>query len=75
MQKFVTKAIPLTFEDSVRTYQLTELARGDFNGDGFDDSLIEVSWHHREGTGVGNEILLVQRVEGKPLTVQPFLLR
>ena len=46
-----------------------------FNGDGFEDSLVEVNWHYREGTGLGNEILLVQRVEGKPLTVQPFPLR
>ena len=33
-----------------------------FNGDGFEDSLVEVSWHYRERTGLGNEILLVQRV-------------
>jgi hypothetical protein len=37
--------------------------------DGFEDSLVEVNWHYREGTGLGNEILLVQRVEPKPLTV------
>ena len=65
----------MTFEDSVRTYHLTELARGDFNGDGFEDSLVEVSWHYREGTGLGCSFLLVQRVQSKPLTVQPFLLR
>lgn len=75
LQKFVSKAIPLTFEDSVRTYQFTELARGDFNGDRFEDSLVEVSWHYQEGTGLGSETFLVQRAEGKQLTVQPFLLR
>ena len=38
-----------------------------FNGDGFEDTLVEVRWHYREGTGLGNEILLVQRVQPKPL--------
>lgn len=34
-----------------------------------------MSWHYPEGTGLGNETLLVQRVQSKPLTVQPFPLR
>lgn len=44
-----------------------------FNGDGFEDTLVAVSWHYREGTGTGCSIILVQRVEGKLLSVQPFL--
>jgi len=44
-----------------------------FNGHRFEDSLVAVSWHYREGTG--HSTLLVQRVQNKPLTVQPFLLR
>ena len=75
LQRFRSTATSLQFESSDRTYHLTELARGDFNGDGFEDSLVEVSWHYREGTGSGQSMFLVQRVEGKPLTVQPFLLR
>ena len=75
LQKFRSTATSLQFESLNKTSHLTELARGDFNGDGFEDSLVEVNWHYLEGTGLGNEILLVQRVEGKPLTVQPFLLR
>lgn len=75
LQKFVTTATSLQFESSNKSYHLTELARGDFNGDGFEDSLVERSWDYREGTGLGDENLLVQRVEGKQLTVQPLLLR
>lgn len=55
------------FESLDKTYHLTELARGDFSGDGFEDTLVAVSWHYREGAGLGNEILLVQRVQPKPL--------
>lgn len=36
---------------------------------------VEMSWHYREGTGFGYESLLVQRVQSKPITVQPILLR
>ncbi|NBQ69170.1 MAG: hypothetical protein EBU46_10170 [Nitrosomonadaceae bacterium] len=73
LQKFVSTATTLMFESPNRTYHLTELARGDFNGDGLEDSLVAVHWHYREGTGSGQSMFLVQRVEGKPLTVQAFL--
>lgn len=33
----------LQFESLDKTYHLTELARGDFNGDGFEDTLVAVS--------------------------------
>ncbi|NDJ15667.1 MAG: hypothetical protein EBY17_31595, partial [Acidobacteriia bacterium] len=75
LQKFRSTATILQFESANRTYLLTELARGDFNGDGFEDSLVAVQWHYREGTGFGQSMFLVQRVESKPLTVQPFPLR
>ena len=75
LQRFVSTATTLKFESSDRTYLLTELARGDFNGDGFEDSLVGVNWHYREGTGTGCSIILVQRFQNKSLTVQPFLLR
>ena len=74
--KFHSTATSLQFESLNKTYHLTELARGDFNGDGFEDSLGAVGWLALPGgDGTGHSILLVQRVEGKPLTVQPFLLR
>ena len=75
LQRFHPTATSLQFESLNKTYHLTELARGDFNGDGFEDSLVEVNWRYREGTGLGCSFLLVQRVQSKPLTVQPFLLR
>lgn len=75
LQRFRSTGTSLQFESSDRTYLLTELARGDFDGDGFEDSLVEVDWHHREGTGVGCSFLLVQRVQSTPATVQPFPLR
>ena len=74
LQKFRSTATTLKFESPNRTHHLTELARGDFNGDGFENALVAVHWHYREGTGSGQSMFLVQRVEGKPLTVQPFLL-
>jgi|GEM_PF-1920204 len=75
LQKFRPTAASLQFESANKTYHLTELARGDFNGDGLEDSLVAVSWHYRGGTGLGCSMLLVQRVAGNPLTVQPFPLR
>ena len=75
LQRFRSTATSLEFESLNKTYHLTELARGDFNGHGFEDSLVEVNWHYREGTGLGCSFLLVQRVESKPLTVLPFPLR
>ena len=70
LQRFQSAATSLKFEPSDRTYLLTEQARGDFDGDGFEDSLVVVSWRYREGTGLGAQIILVQRVQNKPLT--PF---
>ena len=63
------------FELNGKRYYLAELACGDFNHDGFEDSLVAIQWHYLEGSGLGTVILLVQRIEGKPLTIQPFLFR
>jgi len=62
----------LKFEFGVRDYHLRELARGDFSGDGNEDSLVVVNWRYREGTGLGCKVILVQRTQGQALTVQPF---
>ena len=75
LQRFVSTATTSKFESPNRTYLLIELARGDFDADGFEDSLVEVNWRYGDGTGLGCSIFLVQRVEGKPLTVQLFLHR
>lgn len=63
------------FEFNGKRYYLAELARGDFNHDGLEDSLVAIQWHYLEGSGLGTVIVLVQRIEGKPLTIQPFLFR
>lgn len=75
LQKFRSTATSLQFESASKNYHLTELARADFNRDGFEDSLVAVSWHYREGTGLGCSIFLVLRVQNQPLTVQPLQLR
>lgn len=69
---FRSTATTLQFETSTREYFLSELARGDFNHDGFEDSLVLVYWHYLEGTGRGGHPRLVQQLPGKPLTVIPF---
>jgi hypothetical protein len=52
----------LTFSDSVNDYDylVRELARGDFDGDGNEDALIEVAWH-TQGTLGGSFTEIVTR--------------
>ena len=64
--------IPLKFESSVQCYHLAELARGDFNQDGHEDSLVAIQWHYLEGSGAGVELLLVEAVVNRPLKATPF---
>ena len=63
------------FDSEIKAYHLVELARGDFNHDGFEDSLVEANWHYREGSGRGGELWLVQRVASGPLKIEIFDLR
>ena len=74
LSRFQSTATSLTFESPDRRYLLTELARGDYNHDGFEDSLILVYWHHQDGSGFWVEIQLVQRPATGPLIVTLFLL-
>jgi hypothetical protein len=41
----------LSFQFKAQTYQLTELARGDWDGDGSEDALVTVTTHYLHGTG------------------------
>jgi hypothetical protein len=41
----------MTFSDAGCDYWVVELARGDFDGDGFEDLLVVVSTYFREGSG------------------------
>ena len=47
-------------------------ARCDYDHDGVEDSLVQVSWHYVEGSGAGVALLLVQGSATAPLTVTFF---
>ena len=60
------------FEFNGKRYYLAELARGDFNHDGIEDSLVAIQWHYLEGSGVGGELLLVEAVANRSLKASRF---
>ena len=60
------------FEFNGKRYYLAELARGDFNQDGLEDSLVAIQWQPLEGTGVGVELLLVEAAANRPLKATYF---
>jgi hypothetical protein len=60
------------FEFNGKRYCLAELARGDFNHDGFEDSLVVILWHYLEGSGSGVELLLVEALANRPLKATYF---
>lgn len=70
--RFKATSTSLQFNTEIKSYHLTELARGDFNGDGFEDSLVEVSWRYLEGTGRSVDQLLAERPSTQPLKVTHF---
>lgn len=60
------------FEFNGKRYYLAELARGDFNHDGLEDSLVAVQWQYLEGSGAGVELLLVEAVANRSLKASRF---
>ena len=60
------------FEFNSKRYYLAELARGDFNHDGFEDSLVAVQWQYLEGSGAGVELLLVEAAANRSLKATYF---
>lgn len=60
------------FEFNSKRYYLAELARGDFNNDGLEDSLVAIQWHYLEGSGAGVELLLVEAVANRSLKASRF---
>jgi len=72
---FNSDQISIQFEFNGKRYYLTEMARGDFNRDGFEDSLVAIQWHYVEGSGAGVELLLVEAVGNQPLRATPFPLK
>jgi hypothetical protein len=69
---FNADQISVQFEFSGRRYYLAELARGDFNHDGQEDSLVAIQWHYLEGSGAGVELLLVEAAANRPLKATYF---
>lgn len=47
----------LSFQNEGQDFSIEELARGDSDGDGFEDALVFVTWHYREGSGFGYELI------------------
>jgi len=60
------------FEFNGKRYHLAELARGDFNHDGAEDSLVAIQWRYLEGSGAGVELLLVEATASRPLKATCF---
>jgi hypothetical protein len=63
----------LRFRFKAQDYQLTELARGDRDGDGKDDTLIEVTTSNVRGSGHSYVGFIVRRtMRANPITVADF---
>lgn len=55
----------MTFSDDDCDYHVTELARGDFDHDGFEDSLIMVAQYYQGGSGRSYTFYVVSRTDRK----------
>ena len=66
----------ISFQTEGQDFWIEELARGDVDGDGFEDALILVTWHYREGSGFGYELCVVTKsANGRSLHLTPLSLR
>lgn len=55
----------LSFQTEGMDFSIEELARGDVDGDGFEDALIFVTWHYQGGSGHGHEVYTVTCLTNK----------
>ena len=63
----------ISFETSGMRHSIDELVRGDYDGDGYEDSIIQRSEHYIEGTGRSYPCYIVKRTdESKACTVEYF---
>ena len=63
----------ISFETSGMRYSIDELVRGDYDGDGYEDSIIKCNMHYIEGTGRSYTCYIVKRTdESKACTVEYF---
>ena len=56
----------VSFQTEGRDFWIEELARGDVDGDGFEDTWIFVTWHYQEGSGRGYELQVWSRNKLSP---------
>jgi len=63
----------ISFETSGMRYSIDELVRGDYDGDGYEDSIIKCNMHYIEGTGRSYSCYTVKRTdESKACAVEYF---
>ena len=63
----------ISFETSGMRHSIDELVRGDYDGDGYEDSIIQHNEHYIEGTGRSSTCYIVKRIdESKACTVEHF---
>ena len=63
----------ISFETSGMRHSIDELVRGDYDGDGYEDSIIKHNQHYIEGTGRSYTCYIVKRTdESKACTVEYF---
>ena len=68
---FKSKLHGLTFAANGRDFTVSEQARGDWNGDGAEDALIQVAWHYQGGSGFGVEQYVFAKKTLLPLPSRP----
>jgi len=56
----------VSFQTKGQDFWVEELARGDADGDGFEDALLFVTWHYREGSGRGYALQVWSRNKLRP---------
>ena len=63
----------ISFETSGMRHSIDERVRGDYDGDGYEDSIIKCNMHYIEGTGRSYTCYIVKRTdESKACTVEYF---
>jgi hypothetical protein len=56
----------LHFQTEAKDIAVEAIACGDSDGDGFEDALVFVTWHYREGSGLGYAAYVVTKAADRP---------
>jgi hypothetical protein len=70
VQKLKISKNQITFQTLTDKFQIDELARGDFDRDGFEDSLISVTSHSTAGSGRAYSLFILHKADSKSRTLQ-----